>query len=228
MNTGSYTSHLTYYIKRVFFLLVPIFYMIAGAYGAYGAEQKLHPIESYTVKYILEGNSKGEKIQYSKDWGRVLCWKEVSEITMPGVGTVKKNEKIITRVDDENQWIYTINLDDNTGTKMKNPMFAGIYASIQGRDPKEFSKEFMTSMGGKVIGEKVVNGEKCSEWEIPGGAKTCLTEDLITVESSVDIAGVSVRETAVDVKRNSSEPENICDPGSAQITETDIKDFMQE
>ncbi|MEQ9618750.1 MAG: hypothetical protein RIG61_06215 [Deltaproteobacteria bacterium] len=195
---------------------------------SHAQEQKLHPLKTYSAKYKIEGNVEGEKIQYSKDWGRTICWKEVSEITMANVGSIKKNEKIITLIDNGEQWIYTINLDDNTGTKMKNPMFGEIYKSMQGRDPKEFSEEFMTGMGGKVTGETVVNGEKCKEWELKGGARACVTEDLITVESSVDTAGVSIKETAVEVKRNASEPGDICKIGNAKITETDMRELMKQ
>lgn len=228
MSAISYVSFFRSNIKYIFVLIIPLLWNVAVSPDSGAAEQKLHPLETYTVKYKIEGNAKGEKTQYSKDWGRTLCWKEVSEATMPGVGTVKKNEQIVTTIKDGEQWIYTVNLGDNTGTKIKNPMFSEIYASMVGKDPKEFSEKFMTDMGGKIVGEKVVNGEKCKLWEIGGGAKACVTDDLITVESSVDMAGISVKETAIEVKRNSPEPDNICDLGSAKIVETDIKEKMQK
>jgi hypothetical protein len=228
MYTDSYKAYIKYYIRHIFVLVLAVILSSAVVLSSHAEEQKLHPLESYTVKYKIEGNTNGEKTQYSKDWGRTLCWKEVSESNMPGVGTVKKNEKVVTTITDGEQWIYTVNLNDNTGTKMKNPLFAEIYSGIKGKDPKMFSEEFMTKMGGKVVGEKVVGGEKCKIWNITGGAKACITEDLITVESSVDMAGISVKETAVEVKRNSPEPDGICDLGDAKIVEMDIKEMMQK
>lgn len=228
MNTKSYKLFLKHHIIYLFLLLLTFILSFATVQYSGAAEQKLHPLETYTVKYKIEGNTKGEKTQYSKDWGRTLCWKEVSESTMPGVGTIKKNEQIVTTISNGEQWIYTVNLNDNTGTKIKNPMFSEMYASIEGKDPKQFSEEFMKKMGGKVVGEKVVNGEKCKMWEITGGAKACVTEDLITVESSVDMGGITVKETAVEVKRNSPEPDNICDLGNAKIVETDIEKMIQK
>ena len=228
MKTISCISFFRSNIKYIFVLIIPLLWNVTVSSDSGAAEQKLHPLETYTVKYKIEGNAKGEKTQYSKDWGRTLCWKEVSEATMPGVGTVKKNEQIVTTIKDGEQWIYSINLDDNSGTKIKNPMFEEVSADMKGKDPKEFSEKFMTDMGGKVVGEKVVNGEKCKIWDISGGAKACITEDLIMVESSVDLGGISVKETAVEVKRNSAEPDNICDLGNAKIVETNIKEMMQK
>lgn len=228
MITEYSTSYIEYYMMYIFSLTIPLLLLLGTISSSHAEEQKLHPLKSYSAKYKIEGNAVGEKIQYSKDWGRTVCWKEVSEITLPEMGTIKKNEKIITLIDKGEQWIYSINLSNNTGTKMKNPMFSDIYKSIQGRDPKEFSEEFMTGMGGKVIGERVIKGEKCKEWEMTGGAKACVTEDLITIESSVDMAGISIKETAVEVKRNASEPGDVCEIGNAKITETDISEIMKQ
>lgn len=228
MITAHSKSNIKYYMIFIFSFSIALLFLLGPMSSSHAEEQKLHPLKSYSAKYKIEGNTKGDKIQYSKDWGRTVCWKEVSESKIPNVGTIKKNEQIITRIVNGEQWIYTINLDDNTGTRMKNPMFADVYKSIQGRNPKEFSEEFMTGMGGKVTGERVVNGEKCKEWVLTGGAKACVTEDLITVESSVDMAGISIKETAVEIKRNASEPGDVCEIGSAKITETDISELMKQ
>lgn len=210
-------------------LYIPALIFIYGSFNTVQAqEQKYHPLESYEVKYKIEGNSIGEKTEYSGDWGRTLCWVEVSEAKLPEGPPVKINEKVITKIEGGEQWIVKINLADNTGTRVKNPMFPEIYKRIKGKDPKMFTTEFMTNAGAKLTGEKTVGGEKCSEWEIGKGAKTCLTEDLVRVESSLVLENLSVKETAVEIKRNVPEPPDICSTGSAVITETEIKDKPSE
>ena len=216
--------HLNFYFKHVCLLLTTMLILLAGTRDTSAQEQKYHPLESYTVKYKIEGNSTGEKTEYSGDWGRTLCWIENSQAQMPDGGTLKVDEKVITKIEGTDQWIIKINLIDNTGTKIRNPMFPEIYKRIKGKDPREFSLEFMTNMGAKQIGEKVVNGEKCVEWQIGEGAKTCITNDFVRVESSLDLEKVSIRETATEVKRNAPEPTGICEKGSASITETDMND----
>jgi hypothetical protein len=207
-------------------LLLSIVFVLSAEPGR--AEQKFHPLKNYSVEYKLEGITVGTKNHYSQKWGNLVCWVEVSETTMPGGSAVKRNEKIITYVKDGEQWIVTINLDDNTGTKMKNPMFATIAAGMKSKSPEEFSEEFMTRMGGKVVGEKVVNGEKCKEWTLMGGANTCITPDQISVETSANMAGITMKETAVKVKRNDSGPSGICDIGDSKLKEMDLSNMMQQ
>ncbi len=227
VNTDSCHVFLNYDIKYIFHISTLIF-LLSAAPGSHAQEQKYHPLESYTVKYRIEGNSAGEKTEYSGDWGKKLCWVEVSEVRVPGGPPLKINEKVITSIAGGEQWIVKINLDDNTGTKVRNPMFPEIYKRIKGKDPREFTEEFMTNMGAKRVGEKTVGGEKCTEWKIGEGAGTCITEDLVKLESSLALEKISVKETAVEVKRNAPEPEGICETGSAVITETEIKDRTDE
>lgn len=182
---------------------------------------KMHELKSYYVVYEISGNTTGTKKHASQDYGRKQCWIETSEMKIMG-NSVKKNEKVITTLENGDQWIITIDLDKNTGTKMKNPMYKELTASMEGKNPKEFSEQFMKQMGGKVIGEKVVNNEKCQEWTLMGGAKTCVTEDLIAVESSADLANISLSEVATEVNRNDPGPKGICDIGNAKIKEVDL------
>lgn len=189
------------------------------------AEQKFSTIKEYFVTYELSGNSSGTKQHASRDWGRKQCWIEKSEMSIMG-NSVKKNEKVIVEIKDGEQWITTINLDDDTGNEMKNPMFPGIAEGAKDKNPKEYSEQFMKQMGGSVKGKKTVNGEECTEWSLMGGAFTCVTEDLIAVESGANIAGIEILETATEVKRNNAGPSGICDKGNAKIQTIDMGQMM--
>ncbi len=190
------------------------------------AQQKMHPLKNYSVNYELGGNAKGSKKQSSQNYGSKQCWIEVSETSIMG-NTVKKNQKVITEIKDGEQWIITIDLDKNTGTKMKNPMYRAIAARMEGRDPKEFGEAMMKQMGGQIKGEKTVNGEKCTEWTMMAGAFACITEDQIMVESGANMAGISMSEVATEVKRNDPGPKGICSVGNAKIEEIDLGQMMQ-
>lgn len=203
-----------------------IFSCMAFCFATTGnAEQKFHTLKNYSVTYELSGNTTGTKQHASQDYGRKQCWIEKSEINIMG-NSVKKNEKVITIVEDGDQWIITVDLNNNTGTKMKNPMYRGIAGSMKGKDPKEYSEAIMKQMGGQVIGEKTIIGEKCTEWTLMGGATTCITEDLIAVESAANMAGISISEVATEVKRNDPGPKGICDIGNAKIKELDMSQMM--
>lgn len=213
--------------KLFYFLISAVIFTAVFSTMSFAAE-KWHPLESYTVEYKMEGVNAGTKTHYSQQYGNLVCWVEVSELNMPGAPAQKKNEKIITQIKDGQQWIITINQDDNTGTKMKNPMFEGIASQMKGKSTQEFSEEFMKQLGGKEIGEKTVNGEKCKEWELTGGAKTCITPDQITVETGVDISGIKMKETAVKVTRNDGGPKGVCEVGDATIKEITMGEILEQ
>ncbi len=202
--------------------------LLSSAYTSRAQDQKYHPIESYSVRYKIAGNSTGEKTEFSGDWGRTLCWKETVEIKRPGGTPLRINEKVITKIKGGDQWVTKINTDDNAGTKAKSPVFPRIYERIKGKDPVEFMKELITGSGAKRLGEKTVAGEKCTEWELREGASTCLTDDLIRVESTLVTDELSVTETAIEVKRNVPELDGVCSIGTAVITETEIKNPTDE
>lgn len=167
--------------------------------------QVFHEVEDYTIKYKLEGAREGERIVYSQDWGR--C---VTEIT--------GNQKIIASMENGKQYVTSINLDSNTGTKMANPIYQSLLESLNAKTPKEFNFAILEKMGGKVVGEKTILGNKCEVWEMAEGAqKTCLTEDGIILESESNISGTERRQIVTEVIRGSTEGVDACDPGDAKI-----------
>jgi len=216
-------SKLGYPAAIFIFTVMTVSFAIDGR----ASEQKMHTLKNFSVNYKLGGNTTGSKQQYYLDYGRTICWIEKSETSIMG-NLQKRNLKVITYVKDGDQWIITIELDNNTGTKMKNPMYKAIAGGMKGKTPKEFSEGFMKQMGGKVVGEKTVNGEKCKEWTLMGGASTCVTEDQIVVESKADMAGISITEVATEVNRNDPGPKGICSVGDAKIEEIDLGQMMGE
>jgi hypothetical protein len=210
--------------RKLNFCVFAIYLVVMIVDNASGAE-KLHPLESFCATYTMEGMMKGTKTVYSKNWGRNRVEITNAELRIPGVDMVQKeNKKVITKITDEGQWIISINLDENTGTKMKNPMYEMVMQGMKGKDPKKFGEEMMKKMGAKVVGEKVVAGERCKIWELPGLAKTCVTDDGITLESTSQAAGMN--EIATEVKRSDPGPDSAYEIGDARIEEIDVSSMM--
>jgi hypothetical protein len=180
------------------------------------------------VKYKSEGNAAGERIEVYQDYGKKVCLKENLQITMPEIGSVKRNEKMVAWIENGERWIVVVNLDDNTGTKFKDPTFAKVSESIKGKDPKDFNQQQLMSMGGLVKGQKTVSGEQCSMWSFPQGMEMCITDDFIVLERVANVQDLTVNETAVEVKRNSPEPAGLCDLTGVKIMERDINQMMQQ
>ena len=205
------------------FILISLF-LVATISISEASAKKWHPLETYYVKYNIN-EDQGIKEFGSYDYGNKQCWIEKSKTTIMG-HTQEKNEKVITYIEDGEQWIITINLSDDTGNKMKNPMFKGIAGSMQDKDPKEINHAMLKQMGGQKKAQKKVNNEECTEWTLLGGAYTCITPDLISVESGANMAGISMSEVAIEVKRNNPGPDGLCDIGNAKIKEVDLGQMM--
>lgn len=180
------------------------------------SDQKFHEVKDYTIKYKLEGAREGQRLVYSQDWGK--C---VMEIT--------GNQKIIASMEDGQQFVTSINIDSNTGTKMANPIYQSLLESLNAKTPKEFNFAILEKMGGKVVGEKTILGNKCEVWEMGEGVqKTCLTEDGIILESESSVSGAERRQVATEVIRGSTEGVDACDPGDAKIDVKEMNQLLQE
>ncbi len=179
-------------------------------------EQKFHEVKEFTVKYDLTGARKGQKTIYSQDWGR--CVTQIIE-----------NQKMISLMEDGQQYVVSIDLANNTGTKMKNPIYQQLIESLDAKTPKEFNMALLEKMGGKVVGEKTIAGNDCSQWEMMNGAqKTCITEDGIILESISNINGTESGEIVVDLKRGTTDGVDACSTGDAVIEEIDITQMLQQ
>ncbi len=55
---------------------------------------------------------------------------------------------------------YMVNLDDNTATKMENPMLKG----FEGQDLTEMGEKMLKQMGGKKIGYEKFLGRPTEIW----------------------------------------------------------------
>ncbi|MEM7007766.1 MAG: hypothetical protein AAF462_01375 [Thermodesulfobacteriota bacterium] len=195
------------------------------SFAADTSAMKYTEVEEFYIKYDLTGNNEGSKEFVSKDWGHTQCWIEKSTMTMGG-NTIEKNEKVISQIKDGEQYITTINLDDNSGKEMKNPMFGGISKGMDGKSPREFSEGLMKQMGGQKGEKKKVNNEECTQWTLMAGAFTCVTDDLIAVETGANMAGIQMLETATEVKRNNAGPDGICDVGDAKIEQINLDQLL--
>ena len=159
-----------------------IFIFILGIPNESFALDKFHSYEKYKTVYKLSGLKSGEKIFCSKNWGNEKV--QIERVSVQVSENEKKviNQKVVTKIIDGEQWIYSINLDNNTGNKAKNTAFPKLRESIKGKDPTEFGKYFLKELGGKIIGEKTILGNKCEIWKV-ATIETCVSEKGVALET---------------------------------------------
>ena len=174
--------------------------------------QKFHEVKEYVITYKMP---EGEKTIYSQNWGR--CVAQVTE-----------NRKTISLMEGEDQYVVTIDLENKTGTKMQNPIYKSLIEQIGAKDPKEFNMAILEKMGGKIVGEKEILGNKCDEWELMNGAqKSCITEDGIILEIGSNMGGTQRVEVATKLQRDTKGGLDACDTSGIELEEVDIQEMFQ-
>lgn len=159
-----------------------------------GSSGGMFPYAEGTLVYDMTGMQTGTQTTYFRDYGREMV--QVTEVStkIPGMTDeqmaqmgVGGNQTTITKTDAD--WIYTVDVTNNAGTKMPNPM-----KSLWGdgaADPVEFGKQMMKQMGGKQTGSDTFNGTDCEKWQLPMGAgTTCISDEGIMQYTRVNMMGM--------------------------------------
>lgn len=184
------------------------------------AVEKLHSYENYKTTYKLDGVKSGQKTFCSRSWGNEKVQIENVTLQIAPDKTKEQNQKIVTKIIDGEQWIYSINLDENTGTKAKNPSFPQLMESMKGKDPAEFGKSILKQLGGEVTGQKTILGRKCDVWKV-AGIETCVSEKGIALETKSQKP--KIVETVTSIDTNNTCSSEMFGLGDAKIKEIDIK-----
>lgn len=167
------------------------------------AETRFSGVENYSIDYGLTGSRSGTKTIHSRDWGRVRV--EIDKTSLSVMGIVQKSDK---RTIIEGAEVTTIDEQTKTVSRMTNPMYDRIAASLEGKDPEEVGREFMRAMGHKPAGRTgSYAGEECEFWTNAQLAQElCVTSDGLVLYTATNMMGISMTETATSVRRGDPGP----------------------
>ena len=146
------------------------------------ATPKLHPVKEACVSYEMSGQMQnGTTTRCHRKYGYEQY--EIQNITVGIAGfTQTTNQHTITIGDT----IYAIDLDKNTGTKTKNPMYEGLVENMQDKDPKEMSDAFIQGMGFNPTGtSQSIAGHECNDYNSAQLGTVCLTDDGLMLKQEV-------------------------------------------
>ena len=164
-----------------------------GQVGADDGTPRLHPVEKACIEYELSGQMQsGTTVRCHRDYAYEQY--EIQDITAGMMGiTQETNQHVITIGDT----IYSINLDTNTGTKTKNPMYEGLVSSLEDSSPEEMSATFLSAMGFTPTGDTMtILDETCQVYNSSMMGNACLTEDGLMLEQN--FMGNVTRAVSVD------------------------------
>lgn len=168
--------------------------------------QKKYSIEKGTVEYKVSGDAlNGTEILYFDSWGSREAKYTTGEVK---IGGIKQKVKTITFM--ENDMVYTVDLNTNTGTKWESILMN----KISDKKSEDMGKELMIELGAKKIGSGNVIGKKCDIWEIKNLSTKTWVWNWIPLKTEVNMVGVKTITVAtkflesVDAKKL-TRPKNI-------------------
>ncbi len=121
---------------------------------------KQFDVKSGKIEYKIEGKTKGTKTLWFDDFGRLQYEYTVTTTKMFGVTSKTESLKIRDR-----EWLYDINLTDNTGTKMHvnqvNQMLNVTTDATTDEQLKKFGEDVQKDMDIKDGGTETILGRTC-------------------------------------------------------------------
>ncbi len=175
---------------------------------------KFYEIESGRITYSISGVQVGTETVVWKDYGRRSMRKVESQIEFMGV----KQENRQTTITD-GIWIYTLDLDNNSATKVENPILKGLLEKGDGNMLKT-GEDMMRGMGGKVVGKDTVLKKSCTLWrnEQMMNMTACIWKGLPLMTKG-GTPGMEVVQTATALSIGKVRDEEVSLPAGMKIVE---------
>jgi hypothetical protein len=133
--------------------------------------------KSGIIKYEIYGATiTGSEIVYYDDWGSREAKYTTTTMELGGAA-VTRNTLIL--LEENGQWINTVDLNARTGIRMKNPRYKE-YIGQSRREREKIEENRNIDAGGRKIEIERVIGKPCVVWEEQyTGIKTCTWNGII-------------------------------------------------
>ncbi len=186
--------------------------------------QKRYGIKSGVIEYIISGSQEGTKTLYFDSWGMRQAEYTRSVLS---VGEFTKPLNLVNIIDGEFQ--YMINMDQNSGTKTRNPILKSIEQLKGQKGFNEFGEQMLLSMGANKIGSEEFLGKDCDVFEMKSTGTKLWVWEWITLKSETQSGGIKINLTATRINEGGSvSSEKFKIPERVVLNEVDIDNIENE
>jgi hypothetical protein len=186
--------------------------------------QKRYGIKSGVIEYIITGSQEGTKTLYFDNWGMRQAEYTRSILS---VGGFTKPLNLVNIIDGEYQ--YMINIDQNSGTKTRNPILKSIEQLKGQKGFNEFGEQMLLSMGANKIGSESFLGKDCDVYEMKNTGTKLWVWEWLTLKSETKSGGLNINLTATRINEGGSVPkEKFKIPEKVVLNEVDIDNIENE
>ncbi len=189
---------------------------------AMAKELKFFGVESATVKYEHSGTSSGWSELCISNWGNLMVERRQIKTEVFGIASLE-SKKIIT----EGPWITTIDLEKNTATKIRNPMYDSMEKRVEQKGGVETGWDMLEAMGGQKTNRKGnYGGHPCIFWTLMG-TESCITEKGLTLYVNAAMMGIKNTQTATEVNMKKGCSKNAAKiPAGMEVKEIDLSKIL--
>ncbi len=164
------------------------------------------PFKNAVINYKITGTLNGEKTIFIKDYGRTTA--EYSDTKMKMFGMEQPQKEIIITTPD---WVHTIDLIENSGTKQANPTkfliqeFNNLSKTEQKKVIKNAENLGISTIAGmdgtiEKNAEKIL-GYKCDKVTMTGTTAYLFTGTELPLKIISDNMGIKFDQIATDIKK---------------------------
>jgi len=215
-------------------LLVPIVVCCAYAFaGTTNPFEKRTPFQEATITYKISGTSEGTSTLYVKAYGNYLS--EHEQTTMSMFGMDKKTDRL-TLVTPE--WIYTVDLDTRTGTKVSNfeTYMQQEYTKLSPKEQKtvrrnarKMGTDFSRGLGGRIkFNAAMIHGYSCDKTTIAGMTSYTIHNTAVVLKMEGSVMGMSIKKEAVSIDKGAVGRTHFKLPENINITYDASADAMMK
>ncbi|MFZ1280107.1 MAG: hypothetical protein WAR59_04675 [Ignavibacteriaceae bacterium] len=186
--------------------------------------QKRYGVKSGVIEYVLSGSQEGTKTLYFDSWGMRQAEYTRSVFTIKGF---TKPINVVSIIDGEYQ--YNINMDQNSGTRTRNPILRTMEQLKDQKSFNEFGEQMLLNMGANKIGSEDFLGKSCDVYEMKSTGTKLWVWEWLTLKSITQSRGIEINLTATRINEGGSVPsEKFKIPEKVVLNEVDLDNIENE
>lgn len=185
--------------------------------------QKRYGIKSAVIEYIITGSQEGTKTLYFDNWGMRQAEYTRSVLS---VGGFSKPINIVNIIDGDYQ--YMINIDQNSGTKTRNPILRSMDELRDQKGFNEFGEQMLLSMGANKIGKEEFLGKDCDIYDMRNTGTRLWIWKWITLKSETNSRGLEINVTATRINEGAVPKDKFKIPDNVTLNEVDLDNIEKE
>lgn len=185
--------------------------------------QKVFGIKSGVIEYVISGSQEGTKTLYFDNWGMKQAEYMRSILTVKGF---TKPINKLSVIDGEFQ--YNINMDQNSGTRTRNPVLRTMEQLSGQKGFNEFGEQMLLNMGANKVGSEEFLGKNCDVYEMRSTGTKLWVWEWITLKSETNSRGLEINITATRINEGSVPDSKFKIPEKIVLNEVDLDNIENE